>query len=218
MRAERPILFSAPMVNAILDGTKTMTRRPTKEAQWNRRADSRLESVQPGWKVRGGPASSGNDWVATFVGGGSMPGGRWQKHALACPFGAPGDRLWVRETHAQAGTGRVFYRADPDTLAPRWTPAIHMPRWASRIDLEVTAVRVERLQDITEDDARAEGIGAARPDLAPLSALHPGRKPGQDMPSYRAAFWALWESINGARASWASNPWVWCVGFKRVRP
>lgn len=190
---ERPILFSGPMVRAILADEKTMTRRIVMPQP---AADSNLRDV------RSAPA-----------------------HILApsfrCPFGVPGDRLWVRETHATGVPGcqdGLSYRADHQdpkgdgrANPMRWTPAIHMRRAFSRIDLEVTAVRVERLQDITEEDARAEGV-------------RPGKcEPGCDCDEwserrYRQGFEHLWDVINGKKALWSSNPWVWVVSFKRVRP
>jgi hypothetical protein len=238
---ERPILFSAPMVRAILAGEKTMTRRPTKEALWNSRADSHLESVRPGWEVRGGPASTHNDWVATFIGGGTMPGGRWLRHAIACPFGAPGDRLWVRETMRLRDAGKRSeawtYAADgAEVSLPKGDPrigamlawahhkegnacvSIHMPRWASRIDLEVTAVRVERLQSITEEDALAEGLRPLR-EQGLRTIGQPGWQWGDGQgEGTRDAFSVLWDDINGTKAPWAANPWVWVVSFRRVRP
>lgn len=163
---ERPILFSAPMVRAILAGTKTQTRRilkPGPRQEWLEPdflqtcgakiawADGRLgvQVLQPG----GGPAT----WIA-------------------CPFGAPGDQLWGREAWkphslyahmkpSEMPQAKVFYRAD-DGYAPSntpWVPGIHMPRWASRILMEITDVRVERLQDISEADAIAEGLYRSTP-------------------------------------------------------
>jgi hypothetical protein len=182
---ERPILFSGPMVRAILDGRKTETRRIVKPQPPN--------AYLP-------------------------PEGPF-KDRMGGPYGEPGDRLWVRETwcrgEAWYPASTYAYRADyeasewtehvdHDPLAgaksfncmacgfERWRPGIHMPRAACRIELVVTGVRVERLQDITEGDAMAEGTGG------------------------RAGFAALWESINARRAPWASNPWVWVVGFSRL--
>lgn len=148
------------------------------------------------------------------------------------PYGQPGDRLWVRESFAPVdGTGHKcstrdaafvvlsdgaqVYR-DGDVYPPlpeyqrgafdgiKWRPSIHMPRWASRITLEVISVRVERLQDISEKDARAEGVEAPEAEFG-----------GFDNP-HSVAFRNLWDSINAKRAPWASNPWVRCVEFKRV--
>jgi len=201
---ERPILFSGPMVRAILDGTKTMTRRIVKP--------------QPVLTETAGLAWKGGVWGMKLDG---QP--YTDEFVKQCPYGVPGDRLWLRETHAQAGTGRVFYRADEGTTAPRWTPAIHMPRALSRSDLEVTAVRVERLQGITEEDVRAEGVRLPVSEEGhPLIQVpNPYAKPVRQWTIsdyWRCAFACLWDEINGARASWASNPWVWVVSFKRVRP
>lgn len=224
---ERPILFSGPMARAILDGKKTQTRRIARLPDSARGVVP--EKIERGHVVRGGPPSP-NDWVATYVGGGSGPGGTWQRHAIACPYGAPGDRLWVRETWALlTGAGiRCVYRADgeprqrfyPDEPIPmKWAPSIHMPRKHSRLTLEVVKVRVERLQDISEADARAEGV---QPDTEALSALSHlrGADAARAVPSRlrssRDSFRDLWDGINGKRAPWASSPWVWVVEFRRA--
>lgn len=205
---ERPILFSAPMVRAVLGGRKTQTRRV----------------VKPQRHPFGHMLKA--DEVAREVLGDTC--------AVRSPYGSPGDRLVVRETWQYAdwtddGMPWIRYRADgetrliedtpkdwsdrlTDTWASlsaadnyaidnraadrRWRPAIHMPRWASRITPEVTGVRVERLQDISEVDCRAEGLGDT---------------------VERAHHWyrALWEQINGP-GSWDANPWVWVVEFKRL--
>lgn len=217
---DRPILFSAPMVRAILDGRKTQTRR----------------IVQPGasqreWLTSGLLASMRNPAMVS--------GGAAFEHPLGgpgtvirCPYGAVGDRLWVRETWAphpddhQDPPEWVVFRADRgwwgcgDTSTRttrrlgvlddsyrelRWRPSIHMPRAASRITLEITGIRAERLQDISEEDARAEGV-----DCDPqIEEAVPGC-------GARLEFQALWGMINGARAPWSSNPWVWVVSFRRV--
>ena len=187
----RPILFTAAMVRAVLDGTKTQTRRVIKP-----------QPVERG-----------------VVGSGYVP-------IPACPYGVPGDRLWVRETFrcVWAGDGSIEYRADGKvirhgitggkviTATPKkWKPSIFMPRWASRIDLEVVAVRVERVQDITSSDALAEGIQE-----------YSGCENQHDMEAWDPVdeFRKLWDSINGKRpgCSWNDNPFVWVVAFKRVRP
>lgn len=192
---ERPILFSAPMVQALLEGRKTQTRRIVKP--------------QPEWAKYG--AMFWKHKVAMI-------------HVHACPHGKPGDRLWVKETHAfiwpdeyepeNLKDCNIEYRSDTDGKAlpgdwpeesrddperPKWRPSIFMPRWASRILLEITAVRVERLQDISEDDAIAEGCFAL------------GDCECTAVRQYRD----LWESINGT-TSWGANPWVWVVEFRRV--
>jgi hypothetical protein len=211
---ERPILFSGPMVRALLDGRKTQTRRMVKPQP------DRVELFPEGWGRNDGGA------VNMFA-------------PLRCPFGQPGDRLWVRESVAidyfasapwLEPEKRHGYRADWNSRAadvvpePKWTPSIHMPRWASRITLEVTGVRVERLKDISESDAVAEG--ARRFDDLP--SIHPyGQDPrwsmeeptsaGQCLTTARFAFGNFWESINGPD-SWDANPFVWVVEFKRVTP
>lgn len=182
---ERPILFSGPMVRAILEGRKTQTRRVCKlnlheMALWI----ANQSSNNPNVKVR-------------------------------CPYGQPGDRLWVREMHYIGGDNLVAYRADSVATFDRkeffrwddewdgdWRPSIHMPRWASRILLEIVSVRVERLQDISEADALAEGMTFPE-------GLEHGECP-------KTAFWALWGNINGPQ-SWHENPWVWVIEFQRVQ-
>lgn len=208
---ERPILFSAPMVRAILDGRKTVTRRPVKGlstsfAVTTAADESPLNGVC--WKV-GGPI-------------------------IRCPYGKPGDRLYVRETcfindYREAGVPvderascEIHYRADgnPDFEGEeeliRWRPSIHMPRWACRILLEITDVRVERLQDISEEQALEEGVRLYT-DHAELGDWYhvDGIKTYSASP--RKSFELLWSSINGAD-SWKANPWVWIVEFKRVTP
>lgn len=192
---ERPILFSAPMVRAILAGTKTQTRR----------------ALAPDLFISSGGA------VVRMASAGPATTGIREAH---CPYWRePGDRLWVREAWAWSGDlaiaecervarGEVWYRADPERSNPaiRWRPSIHMPRWASRITLEVTGVRVERLQAISEDDAQAEGCEPRQPLMAGGIVI-----PGQ----WRLGYRALWESINGP-GSWDTNPWVWVLEFRRV--
>ena len=208
----RPILFSGPMVRALLDNSKTQTRRVAKHP---------LATAAK--KILSYKNQSEFDCILQDESGG----------IIHCPYGKPGDRLWVRETfqptfapgveHGAAdwGTGegykpqymatdiRVEWVDADDNITDRCKPAIHMPRWASRIELEITGVRVERLQDISEADARAEGA----PDYEEgIDAPPPD---GDHEWSYRASFRRLWESINGP-GSWEANPWVWVVAFKRV--
>ena len=178
---ERPILFSGPMVRAILDGRKTMTRRVMKP--------------QP----EDYPYHHG---LAVY------------RVAKKCTYGVPGDLLWVRETWASDVDGcpaGLSYRADhldPRGDGPanpmRWRPSIFMPRWASRLTLRITSIRVERVQDITEADARAEGFK----DVAGKYAR------GDEA---RIWFAELWDDINAKRGfGWDANPWVWVVGFEQV--
>ena len=167
---ERPILFSGPMVRAILDGRKTQTRRP-----YNPKA--------------GFPREDGEVTPTTAD--------AWTDYG-PCPLGQPGDRLWVRETWTQNTSGVVWYRADGHPIADGlWRPSIHMPRWASRITLEITHVWVERVQDITEDGAIREGMVRV------------------DRCSPFQMFRDTWQSIYG---TWDANPFVWAVEFRRVKP
>jgi hypothetical protein len=206
---ERPILFSAPMVRAILDGSKTQTRRIVKpQPEWTEPATA--------WVFRD-DGHSGPGWYAYSD---DYP----EEGALfyRCPYGRIGERLWVRETWAEVGAmdpGLIVFRADFPACVPSqyenvpaaseiaWKPSIHMFRRHSRINLEITGIRVERLNDISEKDARAEG---AKPYLLPV---HPAREQLRHVDGYTQ----LWGQINGA-GSWDANPWVWVVEFKRVLP
>lgn len=203
----RPILFNGAMVRAILDGRKTQTRRILKGVPGDV-DDLRVEECHPTRIDRYGEAYPG-----TPVLGATTRDGEWMQ---ACPFGEVGDEMWVRETHSwndpdyeeqdradaigrpRDAFGRwCWYRATDGEIDGPWRPSIHMPRWASRITLRITDVRVERLQSISEADAIAEGVE------------HRG------LP--QIAFANFWESINGA-GSWDVNPWVWAISFERVSP
>lgn len=209
---ERPILFSGPMIRALLNGTKTQTRRVVKPQPTESPAGLLGEMNQ-----------------LTLMG----PGG----YAVKCPYGTYFDRLWVRETWATVDTTgsygdltavEIAYRstehlryaqgrgvqflseekAEPYTggkFSDRWRSPIYMPRWASRLSLEITNIRAERLQDITEEDAIAEGCTVHLPGAA------------DEIETAREQYARLWESINGP-GSWAENPWVWVVSFKVVTP
>ncbi len=205
MSNEKPILFSGPMVRAILEGRKTVTRR--------------LVKPQPDF------LGSMTDPTTPFKTLG--PGLHGQ---IVCPYGQPGEKLWVRETFAVYGDEKmaaIHYRADrPHDVGRKglgYKPSIHMPRWACRLLLEVTAVRVERLQageGETAFESRyvAEGINRIHQGDGDY-AFHPFKSepgPGSWLDPFDA--WReLWVSINGAE-SWNSNPWVWVVEFKRVMP
>lgn len=223
---ERGMIFNADMVRAVLNGSKTQTRRIIQSAAKNMQAR--------GHEVISHRAP-GDKWYGDYVYSMRDRSGVWQdftneQFLAKCPFGQPGDRLWVRETWSTDFANyypndRVWYAADDnrrldievvdgvrgiyspesDVYVPfRWRPSIHMPRWASRITLEITGVRVERLQDISQADAKAEGCwygrGGGEPDFAVSPADH---------------FPTLWESIYGEE-SWQANPWVWVIEFKRV--
>lgn len=196
---ERPILFNGAMVRAILAGNKTQTRREVKHQP--RRSD-----LLPCYVFPKNKEQANSFWPAGFL----YPNAKDEVLSL-CPYGQVGDRLWVRETWAQTdGSHEILplaYRATYDGRAlidDRWRPSIHMPRWASRITLEIVNVRVERLQDISETDALEEGI--TYNDL-PNNALDPARA--------RTWFRGLWAKINGFE-SYQANPWVWAIEFKRI--
>ncbi|WP_121774884.1 hypothetical protein [Acinetobacter bereziniae] len=219
---ERPILFSAPMVSAILEGRKTQTRRVINPQPEGKTLQSNLDGK----------------WLSKKFNGLLLP--KIEDLPIHCPYGKIGDRLWVRETWSTVnlyGEIALAYKADGEVIRvvenesfqdedglinyddPRlekysfatwaddllegkegnWKPSIHMPRWASRILLEITSIRVEQLQDISESDCLKEGVGS------PI--LRDCKKP---------KFMQLWESINGAD-SWTVNPWVWVVEFKIIQ-
>lgn len=206
---ERPIIFSGPMVRAILEGRKTQTRRVAKP-----------ESIVVRETAAGTVPLTKHGWLPQ----------------LDNPYGQLGDRLWVRETFAtvfdcpeppceceEGGTmhRRVVYRStEPNGTSGYviwdggeedrvpWRPSIYMPRWASRITLEVTEVRVQRLRDISEEDALAEGVGCEYINKDGRCDMN-GNGP-------RLNFRWLWDSINAKRAPWSSDPWVWAVSFRRV--
>jgi len=192
---ERGILFSAPMVRAILDGRKTQTRR--------------VVSPRPDRPFFCFPTP----YTALFATEDEAVCEDGDERRL--PYGCAGDRLWVRETWDYFGGDECMYQQDPtavifrayeraDDVQRRWRPSIFMPRWASRITLEIAEVRVQRLQELSEDDARAEGVDCHH------------HAAGSDGPTYRASFQLLWDSINGKRASWDDNPWVWSLTFRRI--
>lgn len=193
-RKERPILFSGSMVQAILTGRKTQTRRIVKP-------QPTADEVAEGLKL------TKERWL--------LYGHEYRGHAIRCPYGAPGDRLWVKETWMpyDASPTRSLYRSDDPAghIDRGWHPSIYMPRWASRITLEIVAVRVERLQDISEDEARLEG---AQP-MEDLGNVYASTRSGSHflVSSFRDGFKYLWDTINGTGA-WDLNPWVWVVEFK----
>lgn len=209
---ERPILMNAPMVRATLARTKTQTRR--------------LMKPQP----TPDPVMGGHHWPSNVVQSmvhveSQLMAGDPSWSGLAAsvsPFGTRGDALWVRESWRPVGNGPLSECTGPDDVrfaasageaelvTNRWRPSIHMPRWASRINLLVESVRVERLQDISEDDARAEGCDGTGPVGYIPTMIRMG--------ACRYDFANLWMAINGAE-SWGANPWVWVVSFKReVKP
>lgn len=222
---ERPILFSAPMVRAILDGRKTVTRRPVKGCQIPVEDTSVAAGERHRWMAI---AQRDPRYGFGVFGATEAECAKELEEFAPCPYGRPGDRLWVRETWAadaqvnaiaprDLSQGEpIFYPADGAVRKTgcsmitqgRARPSIHMPRWACRILLEITDVRVERLQDISRADIRAEGMQCP-PELA-SDDVSPNYRDW-----YRAAWRQLWESTGG---DWAANPWVWVVEFKRVQP
>lgn len=198
---ERPILFSGPMVRAILDGRKTQTRREVKP--------------QPHVLPIINDTCLNCDWESwVWREGNPVPAGMLEW----CPYGQPGDRLWVKETFCSTDFG-FAYRATTGAegercrreLGMKWKPSIFCTRAASRITLEIVSVRVERLNEISEADAKAEGVEAKE-----WGEQLPDGTGGSSM-EYRPQFIDLWQSLNGT-GSWAANPWVWVVEFRRVQP
>ncbi|HHC2778780.1 hypothetical protein [Klebsiella pneumoniae] len=231
---ERGMIFNAEMVRAILDGRKTQTRREVKlnldisclattydwatslaanhyqaltEEQIQQKAESLRGVIHP-----------------VILGNGQMV-------SIICPHGKPGDRIWVRETFCPVddtqygGEKWVDYRATPryesshpagwdsapnDAEALKWRPSIHMPRWASRILLEITDVRVERLNSISQEDAQAEGL-----ELTGWRPTYSDPDSGGEVMTPYDNFAELWSSIYGDE-SWKANPWVWVISFERV--
>ncbi len=219
---EKPILMSAPMVLSALRDDKTNTRRIVKpQPQF---CGDFLGDKLWQWNPRATMSLTANELCAPDL---------WIPF---CPYGKIGDRLWVRETFARNPyweegddpdeTPQFFYRCDmPDQPTDGvWTPSIHMPRIASRLTLEITNVRVERLQDISEKDARAEGVERnVLPSMADTwkpedgYLQYPLAQHREDFPAQtaRESFQSLWGYINGAD-SWATNPWVWVIAFRRL--
>lgn len=211
---EKPILFNSVDVRAILEGRKTMTRRVIRP--------------QPIYHIHSGALAFADQHCHPFY---------KSKRGIISPYGQPGDRLWVRETsHAVTRPElyrgrRVFYRADNDSPADlwplKWTPSIHMPRWASRINLEITAVRVERLQDISEEDAIAEGISCIGCTTCDDDGYqnywrdysHPLKDGGwaYSISDPVTSFSTLWNSTAKSGEKWDDNPYVWVYEFKVVK-
>ncbi|MGL6245665.1 hypothetical protein [Pseudomonas sp.] len=239
---ERPILFNAPMVRALLNCTKSQTRRVVKPVG----SDDGfvlLDYGQGPWPYR---SDDGDSAMRTVKRSGKL---YLDETPHACPCGRPGDLLWVKETFKPIASGEVkngygevrygyAYKVDsavrwnehqtiihdltgqPETgpmqFQPRpWKPSIHMPRRASRILLEITGVRVERLNSISEEDCWAEGIEEVMHDFDEASQFAMSKRLGCSFEDAKPLFAQLWESINGPR-SWEANPWVWVVEFRRI--
>lgn len=201
---ERGIIFTGEMVRAILDGRKTQTRRAIKLKETPISDKFKLGY----WKLTGVYEGYGAIYpVYSGLDGKSV-------HEFArCPYGRPGDILYVRETFVHLWDDLVHYRATKEPIPNpksvyKWKPSIFMPRWASRIDLRVTAVDVQRVQDITEEDAVAEGVSY---DMnIPFESKDD---------TLIGLFGNLWDHINEKRGfGWDVNPWVWVVTFERIKP
>lgn len=252
MSKEKPILFSAPMINAIMAGNKTQTRRLVKWKPRDMGFNLAFSGMVAGCYANENPTSG---YVLRSRSG--DVGMCWNDRTWPafCPYGAPGDTLWVRETWycddytagdlAAARVGYVGEGPSDEDIVKKWKsaldfrathdcgsyeagcpcsdedgrsgwrPSIFMPRWASRLTLEVLSVRVERLMSITDQDTLAEGVERATPDGYVF-----GTDDGKSSPAGtpRSAFKLGWDTINGARAPWETNPWVWVVSFKDVTP
>jgi hypothetical protein len=226
---ERAILFTGPMIRAILDDRKTQTRRVVKLSELGG-GEYWTEFWQPDYpqdyKIESG-TWLGNSIIDTF------DGRQTNEHVIGkCPYGAVGDRLWVKETFKMItarGDSKAVVITKEDysyhavTMTEKfidkypmsdekWRPSIFMPRWASRITLEVTGVKVERLQDITEEDAIAEGVFTNAQAIEKLGLPADTRLNGSAVDKYRI----VWESINNKTYPWVNNPWVWCISFRKV--
>jgi hypothetical protein len=212
---DKPIIFSGPMVRAILDGRKTQTRRVIKQLLGGERSLLSFDGEVARFDNRLAPVHD--------------------EHAIKCPWAPVGRRLWVRESFALSKCfdrsrrpGElpiierdvpVWWRAEDGEESinrGRWRSPLHMPRWASRITLEVTELRVERLQWISPQDILAEGL-VERPHhvdglgICPVSAVD-----GKVYPDLRSLMAAAWDTINGKTAPWASNPWVDVIGLQKL--
>lgn len=225
---EHPIIFTTDMIKAILNGTKTQTRRviipqPVCKCDNPNWQGKLIDWV--GWRHEGKIG-----WSCYTCGSGLYAYDEWSSHGIICPYGQAGDRLWIRETfkpYAYIASNRdtIQYKDGterdvhcPEDFIPsiNWKPSIHMPRWASRFNLTASNVRIERIQDITEEDARAEGIIPFIIGLPPIQTTVYATNYPNPICSDTAknAFKLLWDSINAKRGySWNINPWVWVVTF-----
>jgi hypothetical protein len=199
---ERPIIFTSESVKAILAGRKTMTRRV----------------VKPQPPLHAGNIEESEKYPGEFF---YWVDGRNKSTSFFCPYGQPGTKLWVKETFCIEHQGTIHYRADGwasnEDRPSGWTSPFFMPHWASRITLEVIDIQAQRVQDISEEDAIAEGI-------LPFSDHHKNILLADGWGQNRIAnltinqFAHLWDSINGKKYPWEKNPWCWCVSFHGASP
>lgn len=205
---KRPINFSAPMVRALLAGEKTQTRRVVKPQPPHGHffhgvcicSTHRNEEGKAVWAA---------DEISPFL--------RRNPHRVRSPYGQPGDRLWVRETWMYGQGSVPIYRADTPTKpeGQAWRSSTNIPRAASRITLEVTGVRVERLQDISESDCWAEGIEEVMYDFDDAAQIDMANRLGCCIDDVKPLYALWWEREHG-KGSWDANPWVWVVEHKRI--
>lgn len=191
---EQPILFSGEMIRAILRGRKTQTRRVIKPQPKSQPYPYQFPSGEWAWK-----SNTPHQFGLTT--------------GHFCPYGQPGDRLWVRETwYRQFGGSEIVYRADGEQGIHKWDSPLFMPRKSSRITLEIIGVRIERVQDISEDDCDKEIFGGDFPhNVIPDYGFHGGM-------SIQECFAVIWDSLNAKRGyGWDVNPWVWVIEFKRIK-
>lgn len=216
-----PILFSTPMVQAILDGRKTQTRRTIKPQPELRQFIGNVTGNKiEGWQIPG----TDKFW---------QPDDAPDCSLLNCPYGKPGDVLWVRETWSSLNTDNGIEYGFKSTASNatleamedyklKWKPSIHMPKAACRLYLQITDIRVERLQDISEDDAKAEGIQPllqSRMQVAIDGRLYRNYLNNPELFNHGLrpvdSFKSLWQTINGPE-SWDRNDWIWVISFKRI--
>lgn len=215
---ERPIIMSADMVKAILDGSKTMSRRVIKLEDYHRNVwDYCIPHNDKSARLLGEPyLKVPYDAITDNAG-----------TRITCPYGQVGDRLWVRETWQVIGDTEeddysILYKADnnyPIDRGVKWCSPLFMPRWASRITLEITGVRAERLWDITEEDAIKEGCQLIARTIQPFELKPSPRFTAPERPfTHRDHFIGLWDSLNAKRGyGWKTNPWVWGISFTRIK-
>ena len=210
MIKQHGLLFAYHLMPPLLDGTKTQTRRPVKPQPLCGQTDNPLDHVE--YARDGMPIW----WSSTPPLG--VKESNYYDNGMPCPYGRVGDLIWARETFTADFLGsrnRYVYRADNDALSRcRWTPSIHMPKRVCRCWLEITDVRVQRIQEISEEDAKAEGILDGGCLNCGQSSLTKPQCCDSPSPSFRDSFCYEWKQIYPG--SWERNDWVWCLSFKRV--